>query len=223
MGNLAVKIIILFICTILSCTKKPGMWLNTLNTFFHESFHALVSLILGNKVKEIVIEKTTEGSCISVSKSKLRTFFSSLAGYIGCSLIPLLFVFCISKDISYYTILIITTYSFFILLFFIRNTYALVWTVCFSCINLALVLLPTSTYLKNIVLFTYSTIILIENTKSCFILLYLSLTKPKKSGDCTILAKITKIPAFIWGLVFNAINIAVIYKILHLVFLENYI
>ncbi len=223
MGNLAVKIIILLLCALLSCTRKPGLWLNTLNTFFHESFHALVSLILGNKVKEIVIKETKEGSCTSVSKSKLRTFFSSLAGYIGCSLIPLLFVFCISKDISYYAIVIITFYSFFILLFFIRNTYALVWTICFSCINLALILFPTPSSIQNLVLFIYSTIILIDNTKACFTLLYLSLTKPKNSGDCAILANITKIPAFVWGIVFNAVNTAVIYKISHLVFLENYI
>lgn len=223
MGNMAIKIIIVTICIILSYTKKSGLWLNTLNTFFHESFHALVSLILGNKVKEIKFEETTEGSCISLSKSKFRTFLSSLAGYIGCSLISLLFIFCIAKGFTHWLIIGITIYSFFILLFYIRNTYALVWTICFSCINLALTLFPTSVPIEKLIIFIYTTLILIDNTKACFTILHLSFFKAKKSGDCNLLHKVTKIPAFVWGIVFNLVNAFVIYKVLKLVFLENYI
>ena len=148
---------------------------------------------------------------------------SSLAGYIGCSLISLLFIFCIAKGYTHYIITVITFYSFFILLFFIRNTYALVWTICFACLNLALTLFPTPIPIEKLILFIYTTLILIDNTKACFTILYLSFFKAKKSGDCNLLHKVTKIPAFVWGLVFNLINAFVVYKVLKLVFLENYI
>lgn len=218
---MAIKIIIIVVCTILLYTKRIGIWLKTLNTFFHESFHALVSLILGNKVKDIEFDSSIEGSCKSLSKSKFRTFLTSLSGYIGCSLVTLFFVFCISKDISHLAIIGITIFSFLILLLYIRNTYALVWTICFACINLAICLLPTPLSIKNTILFIYSTIILIENTHSCFTILYLSFFKSKKSGDCTLLAKVTKIPAFVWGIVFNAINLWAIHRFFVINFLEK--
>jgi hypothetical protein len=211
-GNMAVKIITISVCIILLYTKNIGIWFKTLNTFFHESFHAIVSLILGNKVKEIEFDLKAEGSCISVSKSKFRTILSSLAGYIGCALISLFFIFCISKDLSQLAITVISIYSFLILLLYIKKTYALIWTICFACINLLVILLPTPISIKNLILFIYATIILIENTHSCFIILYLSLFKRKKSGDCTLLAKITKIPPFVWAIVFNAINLWVVYQ-----------
>lgn len=218
---MASKIIIIVVCVILSYSKKPGLWINTLNTFFHESFHALSSLILGNKVKEIEFDTNTEGSCSSVSKSKWRTFFCSLAGYIGCALLSLLFIFCIEKNLSHITFIVLTFLSFFILLLYIRKTYALIWTICFACINLGILLAPTPVSIQNLLLFIYSTVILIENTKSCFIILYLSFFKGKKSGDCSILAKVTKVPAFVWGIVFNAVNLWVVYKYFLIVFLTK--
>ena len=112
MGNMAIKIIIISICIILSYSKKPGIWLNTLNTFFHESFHAIVALILGNKVKEIDFDASTEGSCTSMSKSKLRTVLCSLAGYIGCALISLLFILCIETQYVNLVFTVITIFSF---------------------------------------------------------------------------------------------------------------
>jgi hypothetical protein len=214
MGNMAIKIIIISICLILSYTKKPGIWLNTLNTFFHESFHALTALILGNKVKEIEFDTTTEGSCKSMSKSKLRTFFCSLSGYIGCGFFSLLLIHSIKHNLSHLIIITITIFSILILILYIKKTYPLVWTICFISINLAIILLPTPETIKKLILFIYSTIILIENTKACFTILYLSIFKPKKSGDCKLLSKITHIPAFVWGLIFNTINFYVIYKFL---------
>lgn len=221
MGNMAIKIIIISICIILSYSKKPGIWLNTLNTFFHESFHAIVALILGNKVKEIDFDASTEGSCTSMSKSKLRTVLCSLAGYIGCALISLLFILCIETQYVNLVFTVITIFSFIILLLYIRKTYAMVWTICFACINLFFILIPTPLYIQNYLLFTYATIILIENTKACFAILYLSFFKAKKSGDCSILAKVTKVPAFVWAIIFNVVNWWVIYRFFVLCFLPK--
>jgi hypothetical protein len=219
---MAIKIIIIFICLILSHNNKIGKIVCNLNTFFHESFHALTSLILGNKVKEIEFDTSTEGSCKSISKSKFRTFLCSLAGYIGCALLALLFIFCIKKQITHYTFIALTFLSFFILLFYIRKTYAMLWTICFACINLIFVLAPIPISIENYTLFTYATIILIENTKSCCAIFYLSIFKAKNSGDCYILAKITHIPSFVWSSIFNVINLWVSYKFIQLCFLENY-
>jgi hypothetical protein len=97
----------------------------------------------------------------------------------------------------------------------------MLWTICFACINLIFVLAPIPISIENYTLFTYATIILIENTKSCLTILYLSFFKAKQSGDCSILAKVTKIPTFIWGLIFNAINTYVVYKYFLIIFLEK--
>lgn len=216
---MAIKIIIITICLLLSYTKKPGLWLNTINTFFHESFHALSALILGNKVKEIEFDAKLGGSCRSFSKSKFRTVITSLAGYIGCAFLPLFFLFCIENDLTHHAFLTTTLFSFFILLLYIRKTFSLVWTISFACLNLAVILIPLPLQIENTLLFIYATFILIENTKSCFTILQLSFTKPKQSGDCNILAKTTKIPALVWALVFNTTNTFVIYKILTKLFL----
>jgi hypothetical protein len=221
MGNMAIKIIIITFLLIISYNKKFGRAIGNINTFFHESFHALTSLILGNKVKEIEFDTSTSGSCTSISKSKLRTVLCSLAGYIGCALLSLLFIFSIKVNQSHLTIAIISVFSFFMLLLYMRKTYPLVWTTIFACINLLIFLLPTPITIEKLILFVYSTIILIENTKSCLTILYLSFFKAKQSGDCSILAKVTKIPTFIWGLIFNAINTYVVYKYFLIIFLEK--
>ena len=220
---MAIKIIIIVVCIILSYNKTLGNAISNLNTFFHESFHALTSLILGNKVKEIEFDTSAEGSCKSISKSKFRTVLCSLSGYIGCALLSLLFIFCIKEQVTHITFIILTCLSFFILMLYIRKTYALVWTICFACINLALFLLPTPILIEKYILFTYSTIILIENTKACCSIFYLSIFKAKNSGDCHILAKMTKIPAFIWSTIFNAINCWVLYRFIQLCFLFYYL
>lgn len=219
---MASKIIIISICIILSYNKKIGRLVGNLNTFFHESFHALTSLILGNKVKEIEFDNSAEGSCKSISKSKFRTVLCSLAGYIGCALLSLCLILCIEKSYTHITFILLTILSFLILLLYIRKTYAMLWTICFASINLFFILAPISLSIEKYTLFTYSTIILIENTKACFAILYLSFHKPNKSGDCYILTKMTKIPAFVWAIIFNAINSWVLYQFAEICFLENY-
>ena len=56
--SLAEKFIIPFLVLILLYLKPTRRCLATLDTFFHESFHALLSLLLGNKVKEIQFKES---------------------------------------------------------------------------------------------------------------------------------------------------------------------
>ena len=79
--SLAEKFIIPFLVLILLYLKPTRRCLATLDTFFHESFHALLSLLLGNKVKEIQFKESIEGCCKSLSKSKFATTLTALAGY----------------------------------------------------------------------------------------------------------------------------------------------
>ncbi len=207
------KVIIAFIVLILMYTKYIGTHLRTVNTFFHETSHALIALLFGNKVKEINFNTDQSGSCLSISKSKFATFMTSISGYIGCSLIPLALVYAIEHRGVEITFLIIAILALITILLYIRKTYSLVWTMGFVAVNIICYMIPMTLLIKTYILYSIMILLLLSNTRSCFHLLYIAFVNPKQSGDCALLKKITHIPSLLWALLFNAINIFVIYKI----------
>ena len=216
--SLAEKFIIPFLVLILLYLKPTRRCLATLDTFFHESFHALLSLLLGNKVKEIQFKESIEGCCKSLSKSKFATTLTALAGYVGCSFFPLAIIYAIEHRNIEISFLIFAVFALVILILYIRNTFALVWTMAFAAINIACYMIPFSLHVKADILYIFLCIVVIENTMSLFQIAQLALTRPKNSGDCTLLHKTTHLPAFLWAVILNGINILAIYLIISRVF-----
>lgn len=215
---LYLKAIIPVAVFILMQIKPLGIWLKTVCTFFHETSHALTALLLGNKVKNIELHDTTSGVCTSTSKSKFKTFLTSLAGYSFCSFIPLVIIFVINNRYVQTSFLILAVFTFLNIILYIRGGYALVWSMVFACINLLLYWLPLSGAALIYVLYCYLWIVAIDNTASCTDLLKCALQKPKQSGDCANLQKITGIPAFLWAVIFFTINIIALYFALKEIF-----
>lgn len=215
---LYLKAIIPVAVFILMQIKPLGTWLKTICTFFHETSHALTALLLGNKVKNIELHDNTSGVCTSTSKSKFKTFLTSLAGYTLCSFIPLAIIFVINNRYVQASFLILAIFTFLNIILYMRGGYALLWSLVFACINLLLYWLPISGTVLIYVLYCYLWVVAIDNTASCMSLLKCSLQKPKQSGDCTNLQKITGIPAFLWAVIFFAVNITALYFALKAIF-----
>ena len=88
----------------------------------------------------------------------------------------------------------------------------------FAAINIACYMIPFSLHVKADILYIFLCIVVIENTMSLFQIAQLALTRPKNSGDCTLLHKTTHLPAFLWAVILNGINILAIYLIISRVF-----
>lgn len=212
------RVAIPMVLLVLMYTKPLGLWLRSMNTFFHESAHALTALLVGNKVKEIRLEPTAEGSCKSLSGNRLKTVFVALAGYVSCSLLPLLMLDMIERHHTEIGFLLIAIFAFAVLLLYMRNTYSLVWTTAFAALNLLLYLLPIPTAINTYIYYICLSVIATDNTAACLHILQLSLLNPSKSGDCAILGKTTRIPPLLWAILFNATNILVLIHLFKTIF-----
>lgn len=193
--------------------KGIGIAFRSINTLIHELSHAFMAIVTGGKVTEIKLNNNASGSCTTKSKGKLKTFLVSSAGYMSSALFSYLLFYSLGKDWNEYFFYFFLTISIFALIFWIRNTYGIIWTLVFASINLSLILLPnTILSFSNHILLVFGLLIAIDNLLACFTLLYLSITSPKKSGDATNIAKITKIPAFFWAILFLAFSLYIAYK-----------
>lgn len=217
--SFALKILIALAMAVVCYLPFCKAWFRSFNTFFHESFHALTTLVLGNKVKEISIDNSTQGFCKSLSKSKFKTFLVSLSGYTLCSLLPLGLLFANSHALDRTCFLALAIYALVLLVLFIRNTYGCVWTLVFGLINLTLYLAPLSSQTSAVILYVYVCLCVIGNSIACLEVMILAFTHSKQSGDCAILAKTTHLPAFCWAILFNAVNVWAIYRLVLAIFL----
>ncbi|MBQ2303107.1 MAG: M50 family metallopeptidase [Bacteroidales bacterium] len=138
------RYIIPFVVVILLRIKPIGTWLATINTFFHEDFHALTALLLGNKVKEIEFDQKLGGSCSSLSTGKFKTFLTALSGYTGCNLMSLILIYAINHSRIEITFLLLAIFSLLIIVLYMRKPYALVWTLAFATANLICYMIPFS-------------------------------------------------------------------------------
>jgi len=193
--------------------KTIGIAFRSINTLIHELSHAFMAIVTGGKVTEIKLNDNASGSCTTKSKGKFKTFLVSSAGYISSALFSYLLFISLGKSWNQYFFYFFLSISVFALIFWIRNTYGIIWTLVFASLNLSLILLPTTlTSFSNHILLIFGLLIAIDNLMACFTLLYLSITTPKKSGDATNIAKITKIPAFFWSILFLAFSLYIAYK-----------
>lgn len=203
---------------VLMYTKPLGLWIRSIDTFFHEVSHALAALLLGNKVKEIRLEQTSSGSCRSMSNNPLKTVFVALAGYTTCSLSPLLIKYLIEQHHMQIGFLLLTILAFSVLLLYMRNTYSIVWTTAFAALNLSFYLMPLPDIANIYIYYTYLCIIAIDNTTACLHILQLSIFTPSQSGDCALLGKTTHIPPLLWAVLFNAVNILILLRLMKAIF-----
>ncbi len=197
-------ILTLIIIAIFVRMKHIDLILRTFNTLIHELSHALFAKLFRQKVQKIIINRNFSGSCVTKISNKKSMFFISLAGYTIPSIIGYVLVYISTTNVTktiFYIFIIIAVLA---LIFLIGNSFGRLWTICFCGLNLIFVLVPIfSQFYKNII-FIYAVTLLIENLLSILTLIHITLSTPKTKTDATLLKKSTKIPAFIWTLLFFA-------------------
>lgn len=188
--------------------KHIGIAFRSINTLIHELSHALMALLTGGKVTEIKLNDNASGSCTTKLKGKFRTFLVSSAGYTFSAIFSLFLFYSLGKEWNQYFFYFFLFISIIALIFWIRNTYGIIWTLIFASFNFALILIPNIIpKYSNHILLIFGLLIAIDNFLACLTLLYISIVTPKKAGDATNIAKTTKIPAFFWSILFLAITL----------------
>ncbi len=186
--------------------------LRPLNTLVHELSHAIIALVLGQKVKSISINNDGSGTCIIKSNSRIKSFLISFAGYIIPSLFGY-FIICEIYDSNVTMVLyLLTILGLIALIFYIRNTFAVLWIVGFCTFNITLLFVPYFYNIREIFLYLYACILLIENFLSTIELFHLNLISSKKSGDSYNLQKTTHIPSIFFTLLFMVFSLFMVCK-----------
>jgi len=184
-------------------TRIPyvGKFFRLIDTLIHESAHALMALIFSGSVDRIDLFANTEGQAVTRSKGKFAWIMISLAGYIGSSLVSFVLFLLLSRgyfDAALYFFIGVCVVN---LLLWVRNGYGIFFLLLFGslCALTAYTQLPLLTKCVTIL---FCALLWMDALISSAIVLYLSVAQTKNSGDAWSLKQTTKIPAFLWGLLF---------------------
>lgn len=177
-------------------------FLKTFNTLFHESGHALVAIVTGNKVESVSLFSNTEGLAITEVNSWLSGVLISLSGYVIASICAYLFAILWKKDKHTLIIYIMLGVVLVNMLFWVRNMYGIFYLLV---VFLALYFLLKKTTWSGIV--PYVTLILVlllvsQSVNSSFHLLVIHFNESEVMTDALNLKKQTFIPAFVWSMLF---------------------
>ncbi|MCT2343379.1 M50 family metallopeptidase [Bacillales bacterium AN1005] len=179
-----------------------GKYVAVIQTLIHEIGHGVMAIICGGKVKKIHLFANTEGLAFTMHANWFSRFITTLSGYVFASAFSFFSIGMITIGAYRMLLFIYVGLCLTALVLWIRNLYGFIWIVCASSVFLWLSIYG-SAMLKVHILQLLTCILFAESIKSAFTILYLSIKRPKRAGDATSLAEMTKIiPAFIWGLLF---------------------
>jgi len=190
-----------------------GKWFNLINTAIHELGHALMALLLEGTVKKIELFNDASGTTTTSTKTKFGSFLVAIIGYPFSSLISYFIFFLLYVGYNEGFLIGITILFLFMLLLWVRNIYGAIWIIAFCSINGYLIYTGNVDYIKIAVLL-YAVFIAVDAVFSALTVLFLSVKQKDKAGDATLLKNITRIPAFIWGLLFAGFAGFMFYKII---------
>lgn len=208
---------ILVLALLLPRIPFAGKFFRIISTALHEFGHAAIALITQGKVNRIELFRNSEGSTYTQSKSQWSNFLIAMAGYPFVSSVAYGCFYLLSAGYEKHLIAGLTLLFFLMLIFWIRNRFGIVWVIFFAILNTAILYVDKEPYIHLAALF-YSTIILTESVISTLVLVYLSFRSPKESGDAANLKRITRIPAWVWALLFAGYALWIAYKVV-----ENFI
>ncbi len=188
-----------------------GRYFRVVNTLFHESGHALIALFTSGSVERIDLFADTSGACVYRSRYWLSRLLVNLAGYPASSAAAWLMCYALHYNHTQWLLYGLAGLCVLNLLLWVRNRYGIYWLLSF------LVLLAICFYLDNAAvnfyfLFLVAALNLVESVYSAWVLLYLSFSDPRHSGDARNLRQLTFIPSFFWALFFvvQALLVAVL-------------
>lgn len=197
---------ILILSFVLMRIPKLGKYLRVLNTLIHESGHALLALITNGSVYTVSLRSDTSGEAVTGHSSFFSKFLVALAGYPITALASVGIYWCVLHENYRLLFVLFTAIAIVNLLLWVRNSFGVVWLIVFIAANAALLYFQNP-MANKISAYLFAAIVFIENIYSSLTIFIIACKNPKSAGDAANLAKLTKIPAVIWALLFAAFNI----------------
>lgn len=194
-------IIVFIFAFVLTFVPYINKYLTLINTFFHESGHALTTLLTGGRNKSISLFKNGSGLAVSGTPSSFSRFFVLLSGYTSASATGYGLYFALSCG---YVSLVFWFFSCLILInliFWIRNWFGFAWLLSLLGVFSLLYFYAKPQIIETVLLF-FAFVLIIESSKSAWAILKLSYKNPANAGDATYLRDLTKVPALFWGVLF---------------------
>ena len=201
------------------------IYLNYIPVLTHEFGHVLFNKLAGGKAKDLVIvtspreRKVTsqQGYAITQSKGYLGQFITTIGGYL---MPPLMFLTGLVSIHYQYPSIFITIYLFiFIYYFFItsRKLSPLIVIILISSLLYLVFKQDHQWFIYDIVTLSYHFILgvlLGEILQSSWTIFRLTFQRPKPSWDGSDLTKVTRVPTFIFSLVWILFNLYTVYLLI---------
>lgn len=185
----------------LSFVPVISRYLSLINTFIHESGHAIMTLVTGGKNRSISLFKNGGGLAIGGTTSSFARFLVLLSGYTSSSASGFGIFYLLLHEHVRLVFFLFVGLIVINVVFWIRNFFGLLWILSFLGVFFLLYKYVPETALFNVFLF-FAFVINIESFKSAITILKLSFKKPNQAGDATYLQEVTRMPSGVWGMFF---------------------
>lgn len=187
-----------------------GKYFRTVNTLLHESGHAIIAILMSGEVISIELNSDTSGTASTKAGSKIKAMLVSFSGYPFAAFMSGIFIALASYNQYKIIFYILISIALINLAFFVRNTFGIAWLMTFSGLIIFTFWLGNKEVSSTAAL-SIGLISLSESVFSTLTILFLGFNQPRKAGDATNLAKITKIPAAIWGILITLLVGIIVY------------
>ena len=201
------------------------IYLNYIPVLTHEFGHVLFNKLVGGKAKDLVIVTSPrernvtsqQGYAITQSKGYLGQFITTIGGYL---MPPLMFLTGLVSIHYQYPSIFITRYLLiFIYYFFItsRKLSPLIVIILISSLLYLVFRQDHQWFIYDIVTLSYHFILgvlLGEILQSSWTIFRLTFQRPKPSWDGSALTEITRVPTFIFSLVWILFNFYTVYLLI---------
>lgn len=200
-------------------TRIPyaGPFFRVINTMVHESAHALMALLSSGQVQHIELFHDTSGLAVTKLKNRFSGILVSLAGYVAASATASLLFYLLTLGREQWILYLLCGLCALNLLFWVRNLYGILYVIALgaACACAAWYAVPLLSKCLAVLL---ASLLLSESVFSTWTVFYLSISRPRESGDAYQLQQLTYIPAFFWGLFFFLQSLFFLYLVIALFF-----
>lgn len=190
-----------------------GIIIRVFNTLIHESAHAFMAMLTSGKILRIELQKDTSGSTLSVAKNKRSQFLVAIVGYPLTAMVGYLLFWGNAHAYNVYLLYGILGIAILVLLFFIRNTFGILWSVIFIS-TIAFITWLNQPKVIDFTIVTLAIVLSVEALYSSFALFVIAIENPSQAGDAKLLNSMTKLPTLFWALFFVIANGFIVYRII---------
>lgn len=201
MGRWIITLAMLAVCFVLAEWLPFSPYFRNMDTMVHEFGHAAATLLLSGKVQYIHLYENHSGVTLSAVQGGWRLIPVALSGYAAASLFSVLLFALHRHHRERFGLAIVTGIAAVTLALFIDNDYGQRWLLGFIALNVVAFLLPIR-FIRVGYFLLLAFLSLAESVSGAVTVAILSYMSPAEAGDAANLARVTGIPAAVWGSVF---------------------